>query len=419
MTEIKLLPEADYAAFVDILGKAYPDMEINNLEAYERRLNRIKVMQEEDPIGTIYGAYRDGVLVGGMDCLGFDMTWYRTQVKTGGVGMVAVDLLHKKEKVARDMIRFFLDQAVAQGMPLTALYPFRPDFYRKMGFGWGPKMRQYRFKPSALPRGKGKDRLRYLTTEDAAGVAACYDTYRVQTHGMMTRLTGWTEGLFNLKVSAIGYEDASGTLRGYLTHTFKNAGRTGGNFLKNDLTIHDWIALDREAQQAFYAYLHTQADQVDRMVYTTHDDSFQHVLYDPRSDADNMIPSVYHQSDIAGVGLMYRVVDVPGMFRALEDHDFGGQTVRLRLDVRDSFMPANAGPTIVHVANGQARVVEDGEADVTLSLDVSDLSSLVMGVVPLRTLYHYGMADLSNVAYLPVLDALFHADAGPVCMTHF
>jgi predicted acetyltransferase len=54
------------------------------------------------------------------------------------------------------MMLYFLRHYREQGAPLVALYPFRPDFYRQMGFGYGTKMDQHRVKPSALPRGPSK-----------------------------------------------------------------------------------------------------------------------------------------------------------------------------------------------------------------------------------------------------------------------
>lgn len=35
---------------------------------------------------------------------------------------------------------FYLRHYRERGTPLTALYPFRPDFYRSMGFGFGTKV---------------------------------------------------------------------------------------------------------------------------------------------------------------------------------------------------------------------------------------------------------------------------------------
>ena len=81
----------------------------------------------------------------------FRMTLHETAVSIGGVGGVAVDLAHKKQKVARDMILFFLRHYREKGAALTTLHPFRPDFYRQMGFGHGTKMNQYRVKPASLP----------------------------------------------------------------------------------------------------------------------------------------------------------------------------------------------------------------------------------------------------------------------------
>ena len=75
------------------------------------------------------------------------MTLFDQQVDIGGVGLISVDLLHKKEHVAKNIMKAFHNHYRSQGVTLTALYPFRPDFYVKMGYGLGKKMNQYKFKP--------------------------------------------------------------------------------------------------------------------------------------------------------------------------------------------------------------------------------------------------------------------------------
>ena len=111
------------------------------------------------------------------------------QVPVGGIGMVAVDLLHKKEHVARDLVTFFLDHYRTRGMPLGLLYPFRPDFYKQMGFGYGTKMSEYRVRPSDLPAYGSKDHLVNLGPEDSELLLDYYNRYQMRTHGMLRRTT--------------------------------------------------------------------------------------------------------------------------------------------------------------------------------------------------------------------------------------
>jgi len=60
-----------------------------------------------------YGLFEDGRLIGVMRLYDFTMKLLSTRTLVGGVGSVAVDLLHKKEKIARDMILYFSSTATA------------------------------------------------------------------------------------------------------------------------------------------------------------------------------------------------------------------------------------------------------------------------------------------------------------------
>lgn len=409
------LPESDYKAFAVIAVRAYAGMRPQTPEALARYVERLRCTQAEDPIATVYGAYRNGVLQGGMILYDFEMQMFSTRVLVGGVGSVAVDLLHRKEKLARDMLAFALAHYDEKNALLMALYPFRPDFYLRMGFGYGAKMYQYHVRPDALPDGGSKAHLRHLTPEDKAAVQDCYDRYMARTHGMMTRRMGDMDQLFAPGVVTVGYE-VEGALQGYMAFTFERP--PGASHLKHRIVVREMVTLRREALAELLTYLRTQADQVYEIVFNTQDDYFHHLLSDPRNGTDVLI-SGYHESHMAGVGLMVRALNVPRIFEALAGHDFGGVTCTLGITLTDSFYPRNAGRTVVRFTNGRPQVLPDGEAGVTITLDVAAFSSLVMGVVPFRRLYTYGQAAISNAADVPLVDRLFRAEEKPVCLTGF
>ena len=151
----KLLAE-DLVDFQQIAIKAFPAMFPDNFspEAQQGWLNRMKLANEENPLINYYGCFKKDKLVGGMIYFDFKMTLFNRPVDVGGIGLVCVDLIHKKEHVAKNIMRTFHDHYYDRGITLTALYPFRPDFYTAMGYGLGKKMNRYRFKPSTLPKGK-------------------------------------------------------------------------------------------------------------------------------------------------------------------------------------------------------------------------------------------------------------------------
>ncbi|MBN1919801.1 MAG: GNAT family N-acetyltransferase [Anaerolineae bacterium] len=418
MSDIRHLTTEGIRDFANIAINAYPGFKINTEEGRQRLIDRLVEAQAHIPVQHLVGLYREGKLVGGMRLHDFRMNLLGVEIDASGVGMVAVDLLHRKEHVAKELLAFFLQHYRQQGAPLALLYPFRPDFYYAMGFGYGTKMSQYRFHPAALRRGVSKAHVRFLTVEDKDALMACYNRYQTATHGMIVRYPPEWDGWFtNLGVERrlVGYVN-DGRVEGYILFNFK--ARPVESPLRNDLVIREFVVTSREALGELLTFLSSQADQVDRIVLTTTDETFHHLLSDPRNAVETLIPSVYHESNVQGVGLMARVLDVPGMFRALAAHNFNGQNLRLRLTMRDSFLPENDGSVLITFQDGRATLPESGPHDAEIMLDVAEFSSLLIGAVDFQRLYDYNLAEISDPAYVQQVSQLFAAPK-PICLTDF
>jgi predicted acetyltransferase len=342
---------------------------------------------------------------------------FGTMVASGGVGYVAVDLLHKKQAVAKELLSFFVRRCREHDQPLALLYPFRPDFYKKMGFGYGTKISQYRVQPASLPRSAGKAHVRRLAPDDAPLLAACYSRFCAARHGLIARAEADAQASFgNLENRLVGYAN-NRRIEGYLSFSFKS--NRDDSFLRNDIVVRELVYEHAEALAELLAFLHTQADQIDQIFFNLHDDSFHHLLFDPRNGSNNPIATLYQESNTQGVGLMYRVVDTRALFQRLADHDFGGQTCKLKISIDDSFLPENSGDLVVHFESGHATVQEDGDYDLAIQLDVAEFSSLLMGVVSFAALQRYSLATISDAGGIGTVSRLFHAEEKPICMTLF
>ncbi|MBU7041619.1 MAG: GNAT family N-acetyltransferase, partial [Theionarchaea archaeon] len=277
---IQLIPEKDLPDFMTIVANAYPRMNLSTPEERERTLNHLLRLQNEEPTSHMYGVYRDGILRGGMILYDFTMTVFSIPTLVGGVGLVAVDLLHKREKICKDMISFFLDYYKKKGSFLTSLYPFRPDFYKEMGFGFGTKLHQYRLHPDQLPA-RTREHIHFLSAKDTSALVDCYNRYAMRTHGMM-KLTSKrkVERLMDDPLTRIVGYKAGDTIQGYLIFTFKEAETE--NFVINDIRVREFICETREAFWELLTFLHSQKDQIRYCIINTHDECFHHLLDDPR-----------------------------------------------------------------------------------------------------------------------------------------
>lgn len=416
MRTIRAVREDELDELARITIEAFPGMKVDSQEARERMIERLaKVMKE--PIVHFFGVYEDERMAGVMRCYDFTMKVRDSRQLVGGLGAVAVDLRYKKEHMAADMVRFYLDRYRAKGAALAALYPFRPDFYHRMGFGFGVKMNRYSFRPADLPAGGVGARVEYLTAADRDDLAACYDRYLDRTNGLIELPPHVLDALFAETANRIvGYRQ-DGELRGYLVFRFEPA--PGENWLANNIQLRALIYDDPTALMALLGFLRKQADQVERIIYETQDETFHYLLRDPRDGSNNLLAGLWHQTNTQGTGIMYRVIDVPRLFAVLGDYDFGGLTARLRFNLQDTFLPENAGSYLVAVENGRARLSGESAADVEVTLDVADFSTLVVGAVDFDRLHAYGRVGVSDPVFVPVLTRFFHAEKRPWCLTSF
>ncbi|MBB6215545.1 putative acetyltransferase [Anaerosolibacter carboniphilus] len=416
MREVRKLQVEELRDFVEIQSNAYPGARTITEEDKRKLEARMIKKHTEEPTCHYHGLFQEEQLVGGMCFYDFVMNMYGKRIQVGGVGSLAVDLLHKKEKAAKDMIQYFLKYYKHKGTSMVALYPFRPDFYKQMGFGFGTKMSQYRIKPGNLPKGS-KDQIVFLGQEDRETLRRCYHRVVDRIHGFMEKSDIELENLFGTtEYKIIGYKKDEEIL-GYMVFSFKAC--RADQFLMNDIYIKEMIYENREVLKSLLAFLQSQEDQIHQIVLNTQDECFHHLLMDPRNGTDNIIPHVYHESNTQGVGVMYRIVDMSGIFSELVNHNFGNQNCVVKLSINDSFFSENNKPVLVSFQNGMAEVINENTYDVEIKMDISDFSSMIMGVISFKSLYEYGLAEISNVQFLDIVNRVFLTDEKPKCITGF
>ncbi|MBL0389065.1 GNAT family N-acetyltransferase [Tumebacillus sp. ITR2] len=442
----KLVEDREFDRMTDILANAYPFMGIVPTDKRAGYAENMRKRHAEFEEYHLYGYFRDGEMLGGMAMHDFQMSWFgETVLPAGGVGMVAVDLLHKKERIAYDLLQFYLNHFREQGASMALLYPFRPDFYKKMGFGLGTKLNRYEVSPGTLPQGPSKDRVVYLNAEQhQESLRACYDRFARSRHGLMLRTDDEASRLFpaGSQLVRMGVQDGD-ELRGYMVFYYEKVEES--NFILHNLVVREFVYETPDAMLEMMTFLRSQSDQFHRVVFLTQDEEFHHLLEDPRYGTNRMLAPVYHESNTQGVGIMYRILNLPDTLQKLHAHNFGGQTCAFHLNVEDSFMneqthlqlriekgtltvvehthtslnSSNAGGPVADAGTIAASTGFNSESVPTLRLSIADFSSLLMGTATLKSLYRYGSAQLSDISILDALHRAFLTDEKPMCMSSF
>ncbi len=417
MELIRRLREEEFKEFVDIVVNAYPGWGFNTLEDRQKLEEKLIRTQREDTAVNFYGFFRERELLGGMRLHDFKLRLGSQKVDACGLGLVAVHLMHKKEKVAKEIVTYFLRHYRERKFPIAMLYPFSPEFYKRMGFGFGTKMNQYSIKPKNLANGGSKSGVRFFREEDKQLLLDCYARITENTNGMVDRSGAELNNILILPQNKLAVYLKDGRIEGYIVFMFKKASQDNG--LKNDIFIKEFLYENTEALRSLMTFLSTQEDQINRVIFNTLDENFHHLLLDPRDSSDNLMTQVYHESNLQGVGLMYRVTDTRVLFEALRDHNFNNQSCKLKLNIRDSFIKENDGSVIVHFIGGKAVLSEVSEYEAEVDLDIADFSSLIMGAVGFKALLKYGIAKLSDSKYAEIVDRIFEMPEKPICLTLF
>jgi predicted acetyltransferase len=414
MSVIRLIEGGEFEEYTRQSLNAYPIMMENiTPEQRKRWIERMKKSQVESSPTHSYGVFRGGSMVGGARYHDFEMNLYGAIVKVGGIANVFVDLLHKKEHVAKELMKHFHTHYRSQGVPIVALYSFRPDFYRRMGYGYGRKLNQYRIRPIDLPQGD-KTHVNFLTVDDAAEATACYNRYAHATHGMFLKPEENVTRLIQ-RNKVIGYWN-SGRIEALAKIHFDKLRHD--NPLLQNIIVNYLVYENPNSLRAIVSFLGSQLDQVERIVFETNDDDLYFLPSDPRNGEQAMFYTSW-ETNRQALGIMYRVLDIPRLFEVLGNHDFCGESLRLKLTIRDSFLPENDGSTIIQFKRGAAKVLEEGKYDVELKMDVEWFSSLIMGVVSVLSLHTYGLAEVSDPTMVSRVDHLFYSREKPITMEEF
>lgn len=417
MHEVKRL-NADHATDLVTLGQqAYTANATESKEKLDEIIEKTKknLAREER---KYYGVMQADKLIGSMQLFDYEMNVFGQFMKTGGLSSVAVDLLHKKKRIAKSMVEYYLKHYDEAGYTFGVLYAFRPDFYHQMGFGYGTKMDQYRIAPHAFPNFGYKGDLVYLQEKDLDLLVDCYNRFAAQHHGAMKKVAEQYEWMIqkpNFKYIGI---EKNGHLTGYVVFSFMKR-EDANNTLSNNIMVHEFVYTDDDALRQLCTFLHSQKDQVHRLFFQTQDEAFHHLLTDPRDGSDHKIPFVYHQTNVSGVGLMYRVINVKRLFMNLGDHRFGQSNLTVTFDIQDSFYQANEQEVTVKFNAGKPTVIQGAKPDVNVTIDIADFSSLIMGVVDFDRLHLYGKISLDDSSYVEKLTDLFHTKEKPICLTNF
>ncbi len=411
---INKLSKKNYEATYRILGNSYPDMKIPKDRAFEW-FDRINDPNESR---CLWGGFLQGQQVSVFVTNDFTMNFRGQMLSAGGIGMVAVDLLHKKEKICKQMIEFYESYYEEKDTYLLVLYPFRPDFYHKMGFGMGTCLHTYCLEPKYFPKYKKTHALTFADMSNLSEITDFYNQITKSQHGAMYRREGEFEGwLRNPQLKCIIYKEDN-EIQGYMFFSFRERNpHDKGSF---DMIVKEIFFQSVDVWKQFSTFFNSQSDQIKRIEITTYDTDFYHYISNPVSESKESYQLIRHNIAYEKSGLMYKISNPLKFMESLEENAFENNEVIIRLILTNELFPKKEKYILTYnLENSKFVINETKRVDVSIKMNLAQFSSILMGALSFSSAYKHGLIDIDNKKYIDCVDKLFRTNNKPVGYNEF
>lgn len=393
---IRHAEQDDIPGLAELWTRAFPGE-----RTVEQRMAHLEMGGVFGGIETAWLAERAGQLVGAFRAYALTQYLHGTAYRMMGLAAVAVDETARRRGVGRELCEDSIRIARERGDVLSVLYPFRPAFYRALGWGTVGELHTYRFRPESLPSCDAGP-VRRAGSDDAAGMAACYAEFARQANGPIRRTPRiWRHHLDGNALHA--YVIGDDRVSGYLLIRF---GRSGSPD-ERPLYVRELIAADQETYRTLLGWVSAQRDAWRVILYeAAPDEHFAHRLSEPRPPGFHSTRNLWAPVARIARGPMLRVLDIPG---ALEQRTHWGPSapVRFGLALSDPVVAENDGPFDVEY-DGSRATVKRATRTPLLRTSIDAFAQIFTGELSVNAALMLGLAEADGD--VSAVDALFRVD---------
>ena len=390
--------EPFYAVFWRTMGFGPPQ------EAYVEREQRsfcpersVAAFDAGSIVGTTYSHLFELTLPGG------------AIVPAAGVTAVCASSTHRRRGIVTELMRRQLTEARERGEPAAILLASEGKIYNRFGYGPATHVIDAKIdtKEAVVQLGEVVGRVTMVDGDTADKVfPEVHDAARRARAGSIGRPPHFWESATadrDKKHVHVLYESAAGDATGYLRYGV-SAEWSDGGIPAHKLTVHDFTAVDDAATLELWRFLLT-LDLVREVTAMSRpvDDPLRWVLAEPRA---------YRSTSYRDM-LWLRPLDVP---RLLSSRSYN-TNVELTLEVVDPFLGLGGTFTLEMTTEGGECRQSTASPDVTL--DISQLGSVLLGGVPLTALHRAGRIGEATPGAVALADLAFRDSPTPWGNTYF
>ena len=415
--EIRQLQEHEFHDAQLVFSQAYPWLKNQNVDARVERISANRALHQNDWM-KFGGLWQNDLLAGVFILYEFQQNFRGKMLPIGGIGAVGIDWLKKKQHLAKNLIEYFIKTNTDKKSVFTALYPFRPDFYKKMGYAYGHNLYEYRFAPNRLIADSTTDGLVHLDKRCVMvqeQLVQCYEKQHHLTHGSINKWPRvWNKLIDDDNVWLIG-EYQGEVLASYLAFKIEKLETGIGDGM--DLCVEEIVGADSGAWRKYRTFLASQSDQFRTINIVTARKDFQYNFTDPRFYDNTVGYGWKFVTSRQSLGLMQRICRSQDCWQQFAEINFGAVDAIVEFSVTDSLLDKVDKFTVEFV--GGYPSLTNRVAEFSVELDIAEYTALLMGSADAKALVYYGTIMVSTNEGVEVLARLFNSGDYPENLVYF
>ncbi len=397
---IREVKNEDLLEYIKLGNRVYPRFAIKS-EEFDKAIERMTESINKKRIKCI-GAYDEKEkIVGRVLIINFLMNFRGKIIKMGGIGGVGVDLPNKKQHICNDMLKYSLELIQNSGSNCSALHPFRPDFYKRMGYGLLNPFYKYHIPSSRFKKSENTLNVKYLEKNEAEDISELFNEHFKKTNGEIDRQKDWAEKIFkDEKNIIVGYRK-NGKLVTYALCRTVNTGED--NFMRYDLRVNEFISISKEGDSAVRGFFRNQTDQYENVIMYTQDEDFYYNFDNPSDINKKLLPHANHSFSVGSTGLMFRVLDIE---KFMEEYSVGkeieGESIICSFNINDPFFK-NSKQKITLQISEKGFITSHKESSINIDISMEDFSSVIFGAVSLKKMYNYNLVECTDEKLMRII----------------
>ena len=357
----------------------------------KERVNRW--FTEDMDLSITRALFVDGRMKSVLTIYPFQVWFNARKIPMGGFSGVASPPESRRKGYTRKLMEYSLKDMKEKDFPISFLYPFSFDFYRKFGWEHASDWKMYSFDPKDLaemPASKGE--MLPFSKKELQLTNQVYNEFsKTKTCSLVRDKKHWLERVmasYERDKYSYLWKDSRGKVQGYIIYEIIDHGD-----FKRTVKVRELVALKHEARCAIFSFLRNHDSQAQKIEFRAPiDDPSAAYFANPRIDI-KIVPA-----------FMARIVD---LITALESKKYPkelkGEVV---FELNDKLGSWNDGTFSLAIEEGKGHAKRTNKKP-DFSCDIKTFSQIYCGYIDLIQAASVGKLAVKNNNKLDKINKLF------------